>query len=95
MNLTGGIVLFAVIWFLVFYIVLQIRPGSQAEAGEVTPGTPASAPTDAKILRKAKITTLITIVLWSVIAGVILSGWITIYDLDWFGRLNPPAPASN
>lgn len=90
MNLTGAIVLFAVIWFLVFFIVLQATARSQDDAGEVTPGTPASAPADAKILKKAKITTAITVVLWAVIAWVILSGMVSIYDLDWFGRLTPP-----
>ena len=90
MNLTGGIVLFAVIWFLVFFCVLPIRFRSQDEAGEVVPGTPASAPADADIARKAKITTAITVVLWAVIAYVILSGMVSIYDLDWFGRLSRP-----
>ena len=90
MNLTGGIVLFAVIWFLVFFCVLRVRFKSQDEAGEVVPGTPASAPADAQIVKKAKITTAITVVLWAVCAYVILSGMVTIYDLDWFGRLTPP-----
>lgn len=90
MNLTGAIVLFAVIWFLVFFIVLQATARSQDDAGEVTPGTPASAPADANILKKARITTAITLVLWAVIAWVILSGMVSIYDLDWFGRLTLP-----
>lgn len=87
MNLTGGIVLFAVIWFMVFFVVLPIRFQSQEEAGEVVPGTPPSAPADARIGRKAFITTLVAVLLWAVIAGVILSGVITIRDLDWFGRI--------
>ncbi len=91
MNLTGGIVLFAVLWFLVFFCVLPVRFKSQAEAGEVVPGTHASAPADAGILRKARITTLIAAVLWAVLAYVILSGMVTIADLDWFGRLHPAA----
>ena len=40
MSVTGGLVLFAVIWFITFFIALQIRPGSQAEDGHVVPGTP-------------------------------------------------------
>ena len=90
MNLTGGIVLFAVIWFLVFFIMLQIGVRSQGDAGDVTPGTPASAPANAQIGRKARITTLITLVLWGIIATVILSGAVSIYDLDFFHRLHPP-----
>ncbi|MFP1643999.1 DUF1467 family protein [Pontitalea aquivivens] len=87
MNLTGGIVLFAVIWFMVFFIVLPIRFRSQEEAGEVVPGTPPSAPADARIGKKARITTLIAIVLWAIIAAIILSGMITLRDIDWFNQL--------
>jgi hypothetical protein len=38
---------------------------------------------------KVWITTLIATPIWAVIAGIILSGWITIADLDWFGRGAP------
>lgn len=88
MNLTGGIVLFAVIWFMVFFVVLPVRFRSQEEAGEVVPGTPPSAPADAQIGRKARITTMIAVPIWAAIAAVILSGAVSIADLDWFGRLN-------
>ena len=91
MNLTGGIVLFAVIWFMVFFIALQIRPKSQADAGEVVPGTPASAPAEVQMKRKIVATTMIAIILWSVIASIILSGAITLRDIDWFGKLGPEA----
>ena len=89
MNITGAIVLFVVIWFLVFLMVLQTRPRSQADAGSVVPGTPSSAPDDPQIGRKAKITTMITTVLWAIISAVILSGAITIRDLDFFDRMSP------
>jgi predicted secreted protein len=93
MNLTGGIVLFATIWFLVFLMVLPVRFTSQRDAGEVVPGTSPSAPSEAHIVRKAQITTAIAAVLWAVIAWVILSGAITIRDLDWFHRLPPETQA--
>jgi predicted secreted protein len=94
MNFTGGLVLFVTIWFMVFLMVLPVRFVSQRDAGEVVPGTPASAPAEAHIARKAKITTGIAIVLWGVIAFTILYGGFTIRDLDWFNRLPPETQAS-
>lgn len=88
MNLTGGIVLFAVIWFMVFFVVLPIRFESQEEAGEVVPGTPRSAPANPQIGRKARITTMVAVPIWGLIAYVILSGMVSIYDIDFFDRLN-------
>ncbi|MFC7703137.1 DUF1467 family protein [Plastorhodobacter daqingensis] len=89
MTITGGAVLFAVLWFLVLLVVLPLRLVSQGEAGSVVPGTPSSAPSDARIARKMKIATLVTIVLWCMIASIIVWGGITIRDLDWFGRMAP------
>lgn len=87
MNLTGAVVLFAVIWFLVFLVMLQIGARSQADAGEVVPGTPESAPAQDLVRRKALWTTAITAVLWAGLAAVILWGGISIEDIDWTGRL--------
>ncbi len=87
MSITGSIVLFSVTWFMVFFCVLPVRFRSQAEAGHVVPGTPASAPDDPQLKKKAWITTGLAVVLWALMMGVIVSGWISIYDLDVFGVL--------
>ena len=91
MSITAAIVLFVVIWFMLFLIILPLRLTTQGEAGEIVPGTHASAPANAQVGRKARITTLIAVVLWGVIAGIILSGVISVRDLDWFDRMGPSA----
>lgn len=40
MSLTGGIVLYSILWFLVLFVLLPIGQKSQADMGAVTPGTP-------------------------------------------------------
>ena len=90
MSPTAAIVLFSVIWFMVFFIMLQLPQKTQEDAGDVVPGTHKSAPANPQIGRRARITTLWALGLWAVIGGVILSGKITIRDLDWFGRMSPP-----
>ena len=87
MSITAAIVLFAVIWWMVFFIVLPIRVQSQAEAQSVVPGTPRGAPARAVVGRKARLTTGIALLLWLIIAGIILSGAVGIRDLDGLGRL--------
>lgn len=90
MNLTGGIVLFMTLWFLAFYLVLQLRTRTQDEAGEIVPGTPASAPAKEDVGRSAGIATIYAILAWAVIAGPILAGWITLEDIDVAGVLAMP-----
>lgn len=77
MNLTGGAVLFASLWFLTLFVVMPIGQKSQADMGEVMPGTPAGAPSGLRWRRKLLITTLVTSALWGVIAWLILGGVIT------------------
>lgn len=84
MTITAALVLFSVTWFLVFFCVLPVRFESQAEAGSITPGTPASAPADAAIAKKAKITTLIAVVIFAGLYWVITSGVITRDNMDVF-----------
>ncbi len=87
MTITGAIVLFAVIWFMGLLVALPLQLTSQEEAGEIVPGTPPSAPTNPQIGRKIKWVTLVTIALWLPLVLVIASGWITIEDIDFWGRL--------
>jgi len=84
MGITSAIVLFAVIWFMVLFVVLPLRMQTQGDTGDIVPGTHASAPVDPQLKRKAKITTYWAVGLWVIIAGTILSGAITVRDLDWF-----------
>ncbi|NSX56058.1 DUF1467 family protein [Parasulfitobacter algicola] len=90
MSITSAIVLFAVIWFMVLFIVLPLRMKTQGDMGEIVPGTHASAPADPQLGRKAKIVTVVSVVLWVLIAGTILSGVISVRDLDWFDRMSSP-----
>lgn len=90
MNITSAIVLFAVIWFMVFFVVLPLRLKTQGEAGDVVPGTHASAPSNPNIKGKAKVTTVVALIVWVIIAGTLQSGLITVRDIDWFKRMSTP-----
>lgn len=89
MGITSAIVLFAVIWFLVLFVVLPLRLTTQGEAGRIVPGTPAGAPDNVRMGRKLRITTLVAVVLWAIVAGIILSGVIEVRDFDLLNRLPP------
>ena len=95
MGPVSGLVLFAVVWWMVFFVVLPLRAHSQGDAGRIVPGTHASAPADFQLKRKLKTTTLWALPIWAVIAAVILSGVITVDDIDWFQRGGPNPAVSD
>jgi predicted secreted protein len=86
MAITSAMVLFAVIWFLVLFVVLPLRLTTQGDAGDIVPGTHAGSPMDAQIGKRFLITTGVTVVLWAVCFAVIVSGWIGVDDFDLFTR---------
>lgn len=88
MNITSGIVLFAVIWTIVFFMVLPFGQVSQHEAGKVLPGTPASAPSDARIRQKILRTTGIAALVFAAVFAVIYLKLFTIDDIPF---LTPPS----
>lgn len=91
MGVVSSIVLYAVIWFMVFFVALPIRLKTQGDQGDIVPGTHAGAPEVHHLKKKAVITTIVALVIWAVVVGIVVSGWITVRDLDWFGRMRPPA----
>ena len=95
MGITSAIVLFAVVWFMTFFIVLPLRNETQGDVGKVVPGTHKSAPAEANISRKARITTYFAVPIWAILTVIILSGWISVRDLDWFDRMATPSSVSD
>lgn len=93
MGPVSGLVLFAVVWAMVFFVVLPLNYTSQKDAGEVVPGTHASAPADPQLKRKAKITTIWALGIWAILATILLSGWIGVRDIDMFDRMGPSVSA--
>lgn len=87
MNLTGGIVLFASIWWLTLFVVMPIGQRSQADMGEVVAGTHAGAPSSLAWKRKLFITTAVTTAIWGVIAFIILGDYITRADITYLDQL--------
>ncbi|WP_170478505.1 DUF1467 family protein [Ruegeria arenilitoris] len=89
MTITAALVLFAVIWFLTLLVVLPVRIKTQGDLGDIVPGTHAGAPEVHHLKKKIWITTGISLVLWAIITGVILSGLISVRDFDWLNQLEP------
>ncbi len=87
MTITAALVLFAVIWFMTLLIVLPIRIKTQGDLGDIVPGTHAGAPEVHHMKKKMWITTGISMVLWAIIAGIIVSGVISVRDFDWLNQL--------
>lgn len=90
MGITSALVLYAVIWFMTLLVVLPIRVETQGDRGDIVPGTHAGSPEVHHMRAKLRWTSLISLVLWAITAGIILSGWITVEDLDWFGFMDEP-----
>ncbi|MEM1429651.1 MAG: DUF1467 family protein [Pseudomonadota bacterium] len=91
MQITSALVLLAVIWFTVLFVVLPMNVRTQGESGKVVPGTPRSAPADPKLKSKAKLITLISLPIWVIACTIIVTGTITVDDFDLYKRFGPHA----
>jgi predicted secreted protein len=84
MNVVTGLVLYAIIWFLTLLVVLQTGITSQDEAGARVRGTHGSAPENPRLGWRFLVTSGVAFCIWAVIAAIILTGAITIEDIDLF-----------
>jgi predicted secreted protein len=91
MGITSAIVLYVVIWFLTFFVALPVRIQTQGDLGRIVPGTQAGSPEHHHLKKKAWITTAVAAVIWAICAYVILSGMISLRDIDMFNRMGPPS----
>lgn len=82
MDLTLAIAFYFVTWWLTLFIVLPFGVRTQAEEGEVVPGTPESAPAQMRVLR--------VVVINTVVAAVVFVALWTLLQSSWVSR--PPLP---
>ena len=82
MGLVTGIVVYLLIWWTVLFATLPIGVHPDVE-GEATPGGWRGAPRAPGLLRKALLTTAISLVLWGALEAVVRSdalsfrsGWL-------------------
>lgn len=86
MSITGALVLFATLFFLVLFLLLPFRHRSQEDAGEVVPGTPAGAPDQPMLRGKAIVAAVISALLVLLIWWVLQQGWFTREGMMNFNR---------
>ncbi|HEY9039987.1 MAG TPA: DUF1467 family protein [Roseovarius sp.] len=89
MGPVTGLVLYAIIWSMTFLVAIPIRLQTQDEAGAVVPGTHGGSPQRHDLKKKALITTLVALLIWALAAWIILTGQITLSDIDLFTRFGP------
>ncbi|WP_299845160.1 DUF1467 family protein [uncultured Roseovarius sp.] len=92
MGIASGIVLYLVFWFMTFLVALPIRIQTQGEAGDIVPGTHDGSPQQHHLKKKAIITTIVAAVFWAIAAYIIITGTITVRDIDMFNRMGLSAP---
>jgi predicted secreted protein len=78
MNWFTAIVTYLTLWWLVLFCVLPFGIRSQAEAGEIVEGSDPGAPAFANMKKKVIITTIITAIVWGILAYVLMSGMISL-----------------
>ena len=88
MSLSLSISLYIMIWWMTLFAVLPFGVRTQGEAGEVVPGTPASAPVKPRIVKAFLINTVVATLVFALV-------WATL-NYDWLGFYatppNPPVP---
>ena len=67
MSITGSVVVFIILWWLVLFIILLRNINSQHEKGNIIEGTDPGAPTNPNIVKKLVLTTFITSLLFAII----------------------------
>ncbi len=74
MTIAGGIVVFIIIWWVVFFMTLSwgIRPNVKD-----VKGVPAGAPEKPNVKKKMIITTVLACLLWGVFFALIKTGVLT------------------
>ena len=85
MTITSALILLALTFVIVFFIVMQTRITTQGEVNEdVVEGTPVSAPAGEHVRSYAIWALLISLPIWGFEIWLIFSGYLTIEMFDFY-----------
>ncbi len=80
MGLGSAIAIYFVVWWVTLFAVLPFGVRTQAEAGDVVPGAPASAPEKTSFLKIAIRNTIVASMVFAVIYWLIVYSGLSIMD---------------
>ncbi len=86
MSIVFKIAVYFIIWWVVLFAVLPFGVRTQAEAGSVVPGTPASAPAGFRLLRVMVLTSVVAAIVFAVLWAAVV--W-KIIDVDAIAGFPP------
>lgn len=89
MKIGTLIAMYFVVWWICLFAILPLRVRTQGEAGEVVPGTPASAPARPALLLKAAINTVVSAVVFAGLLALLNSG-LGLDDIPFLPRFSAP-----
>ncbi|HOV04667.1 MAG TPA: DUF1467 family protein [Hyphomicrobiales bacterium] len=81
MSLASGLAIYFIIWWLTLFAVLPWRVSTQADVGEVVPGSNPSAPARPHLLVKLAVTTVVAAIIFAAFLYAKLELGITLGDL--------------
>lgn len=87
MSLTGAIAIYFVIWWTVLFAVLPWGVRTQAEEGEIVPGSAPSAPALPRLRRKVLVTTLVSAVVFAIVYVIVTTDIVTFDDVPFLPAL--------
>ena len=86
MTLSFAIAIYVLIWWVVLFAMLPIGVRTQAEEGEVSPGTPESAPHQPRLLPKMLATTVVASIVFAAVYVIIVHRVITLDQIPFLPR---------
>ena len=83
MGIAGSIIIFLLIWWMMLFIVLPLNISDKAEK-VIEDGNDTGAPNNPQIFKKFLITTIISIIIWSIMYMFLKDQGLLLYILDVF-----------
>lgn len=82
MRFTSALAIYFLFWSLTLFAILPLGVRTaQEEGAEPVPGQADSAPQSPGLRRKAKLTTLVSAILFALYYANYVQGWITLEDI--------------